>query len=542
MGLFRKQNEQARLQKIEAKKTKSFDAKFKRKNIFTNYSPWSAIFMMVTPTIISMMIFSTYQIFDKWIATQWGGGDVIGRYREVIDLPPSEALKIINIATTYAAVPASIAVAFAILVSIGTSVKFSIAYGNNSSDKMSNYVGNGFATSIITAVLFTTGMYFLIPLIINFQAGGSGVSVDPIIKDIINKEATRFSRIIILGSPLLFISNFWLNLLRSEGRVIANIIIILISCLTNIMLDFIFVIPGNLGMAGTGYATIISWFLIIVMSVLLVYYSGSNLRFGFHHLKLKKALVFGILLIGVSALLESAAQSVLAMFTTKILNTIPAPTDYPNDSNIPIYVQLYGGIMPWLILINAPIIGVSQGARSLVAYVYGTKNYYRVWQIIWRLIILLAVLLTISLLLVIIVGEYMMHAFGVDLAMAKHFKSYIIMQFAFYPLATLHFIAIIFYQGSNRGRIALFASLQKTVIMPTLCLSLGYLIAKATSNGFYFYMMVGFIDLFAAFVLLPLLLHTFIKAKPRIKKPVPKEAQDSEFEDRKVEVLKIKQK
>lgn len=541
MSLFKKQDEQVRLQKLENKKTKSLDAKFKRKNIFTNYSPWRAIFVMVAPTIISMVIFSTYQIFDKWIATQWGGGDIMARYPDA-NISASEALKIINIATTYAGVPSSIAVAFAIFVSIGTSVKFSIAYGNNNSDKMSNYVGNGLVTSIFTSILFTAGMYFLTPLIIDFQAAGSASDVGSEINKIISQEAIRFSRIVILGSPLLFISNFWLNLLRSEGRVIANIVIILFSCLLNIMLDFIFVIPGNLGMAGTAYATIISWFVMIVMALLIIYYTGSNLRFKFHHLKLKKALVLGILLIGISALLESAAQSLLAMFTTKILNNIPQPTDWESTSEIPIYVQLYGGIMPWLILINAPIIGVSQGARSLVGYVYGTRNYYRVWQIIWRLIILLVILLTLSLVLVISAGEYMMHAFGVELDMAKHFKNYIIMQFAFYPLATLHFIAIIFFQGSNHGRVALFASLQKTVIMPSLCLGTGYLIANATSNGFYFYMMIGFIDLFAAFVLLPLLLYTFFKAKPKIKKPEVKEEHGLEIDNRQVELLKINKK
>lgn len=527
---------------MEARKTKSLEAKFRRQNIFTNYRPWHAIFVMVLPTIISMVIFSTYQIFDKWIATQWGGADIIGRYREMgVDIAPSEALKIINIATTYAGVPSSIAVAFSVLVSIGTSVKFSIAYGKNNGPKMADYVGNGLMTSIIISVLFTVAMYFLVPPIIHFQSGGSSVDLD--VTEIINKEAIRFSRITILGSLLLFLSNFWLNLLRSEGRVVANIIIVLTSCLTNIILDFIFVIPGNLGMAGTAYATLISWFLIIVISVLLVYYSGSHLRFGFHNLKLKKTLVVGILLIGISALLESAAQSLLAMFTTKILNTIPPPTDYENPTaNIPIYVQLYGGIMPWMILINAPIIGVSQGARSLVAYVYGTKDYYRVWQIIWRLFVLLVILLTLSLFLVIFAGQYMMHAFGVDLAMAKHFKIYIIMQFAFYPLATLHFISIIFFQGSNRARIALFASLQKTIIMPSICLGLGYLIAMATGNGFFFYMMIGFIDLFAAFILLPLLIHTYAKAKPYIKKKVLEPEGDPAMENREFETLKINQK
>lgn len=544
MSLIKKADAQTKAQKAEDKQLKNFNAKVRRQNIFTSYKPWNAIFVMVAPTIISMVIFSTYQIFDKWIATQWGGGDIIGRYRDVIDIAPTEALKIINIATTYATVPASIAVAFAVLVSIGTSVNFSIAYGKNKNEEMANYVGNGFLTSIFTSIIFTVGMYFLIPAIIHFQAGGVKVSDNPVIKDIINKEAIRFSRIVILGSPLLFICNFWLNLLRSEGRVLTNIILIVISCLVNIMLDFIFVIPGNLGMAGTAYATIISWFLIIVISVILIYYSGSSLKFKLRNLRLRWIIVWGIFLIGLSSLLESAAQSFLAMVTAKILNTIPAPTDYPpsETGGIPIYVQLYGGIMPWLILINAPVIGVSQGARSLVGYVYGTKNYYRVWQLIWRLFVLILVLLSLSLLLVILAGEYMMHAFGVDLAMAKHFKSYIIMQFAFYPLATLHFIAIIFFQGSNRGRVALFASLQKTIIMPALCLGVGYLIAMSTSNGFYFYMMIGFIDLFAAMILLPLLLYAYSKAKPYIKKPEKDDSKKLEVDNREVELLKIKQK
>lgn len=542
MRLVKKVDEKTRLQRIENKKTKNLNARFKRETIFKSYKPWNAIFVMVTPTIISMVIFSTYQIFDKWIATQWGGGDIIARYRDVIDISPDQALKIINIATTYAGVPSSIAVAFAVLVSIGTSVKFSIAYGKNKSEHMADYVGNGFLISIITSIIFMIVMYFLIPPIIYFQAGMPTGNANPIIRDIINKEAIRFSRILIFGTPLLFISNFWLNLLRSEGRVISNIIIILSSCLINIMVDFIFVIPGNLGMAGTGYATIISWFLIFLMSIILIYFSGSNLRFKLRNLKLKKALVVGILLIGVSSLLESAAQSILAMVTTKILNSLPPPIDWgsPGEASIPVYVQLYGGIMPWLILINAPVIGVSQGARSLVGYVYGSRNYQRVWQIIWRLSVLLLVLLGLSLLLVILAGEYMMHAFGVDLAMAKHFKSYIIMQFAFYPLGTLHFIAIIFYQGINRGKIALFASLQKTIIMPILCLGLGYLIAVQTSNGFFFYMMVGFIDLFAAFILLPLLIYTYIKARPLIEKSTEENVPGVEV--REVETLNLKQK
>lgn len=63
---------------------------------------------------------------------------------------------------------------------------------------------------------------------------------------------------------------------------------------------------------------------------------------------------------------------------------------------------------------------------------------------------------------------------------------------------------------------SLFASLQRTIIMPIVCLSLGYYIANVTHNGFYFYLFLGFIDLFAAVILLPLLGYIFWKAKPFI--------------------------
>ncbi|WP_342276268.1 MATE family efflux transporter [Spiroplasma endosymbiont of Nebria brevicollis] len=503
---------------VNNKATKNLAKKLKRQAIFTTAKPWKAIFMMVTPTIIAIIIFSTYQIFDKWIATQWGGNNIISNYSNPsLIIPTDQALKIINIATTYAAVPSSMMVAFALLISTGTGIKYSIAYGKNKRERMSQYLGNGFLLSFIISIIFMITMYFSCQSIIEFQAGSVSGATDPAIRVIIIKEAVRFSRILILATPFLFFANFWISLLRSEGMMLWTILINVLACLVNLSLDFILVIPGKMGMEGTAYATIIAWASINLMAITIIWRSGSNIWFNLVHLKLKKAFVIGILLIGATSLLQNIAQSVLAMVTTKILNLLPPPDYHVGDSSIPVYVQLYGGIMPWLILINAPIIGITQGAQALVGYVYGTKDFNRVWQLMWRLTLLLLLLLIASFLLVVIAGQYMMHFFGVDLAMAEHFKIYIIMQFAFYPLATLHYIAVIFYQSVNRGKISLFASLQRTIIMPIICSGLGYVVAKSTADGFYFYLFIGFIDLFAAFILLPLLGYTFWKARPFIR-------------------------
>ncbi|MGL5268169.1 MAG: MATE family efflux transporter [Spiroplasma sp.] len=508
MELNKEQTEKNKWQKETTMRTQTLQYKLKQGAFFTSLKPWHAIFIMVVPTIISVVVFSTYQIFGKLIVTQWGWSSIIFHYRFIIDITPDEALQIVNIATTYATIPYLIAVSFALLISIN--------YSKSKIEKTTHSFGNGCLISLLSSIVFMIVMNFIIPSIIEFQTG-SALVINHNIRKIIFDEAVRFSRILVLASPLLFFANFFLSLLRNEGKIIISTLIIVISCLINIMIVFIFVIPANLGIVGTAYATIITWFLIFIIAIILIYYDDLDMRINFHHLKLKPALILNFLIIGLISLLETAGQSILIIMIVKILNTLSPLINYPNGTvnvSISVYIQLYGAIIPWLVLINALCIGVSQGARILLGYVYRTKNYYYFWQLTWRLIILLLVLLSLFLLLVGLFGEYLMNIFGINLAMAKYFKSYIIIYFAFYPLATLHFSAILFYQGINRSKIALLASLPKTIIMPILCLSLGYIFARNTSNGFYFYMLVGFIDLFSAFILLPMLITTFSKLRP----------------------------
>lgn len=496
----------------EVRKNKNLKNKKRREEIFNNFKPWAAIFIMVLPTILSSLIFSTYQIFDKWIATQWGGNSIVNN-----NINSTTALKIINIATTYSTVPSSLMVAFSSLASIGTAVKFSINYGRNNREKMANYVGNGFVLSFSLSIIFMIIMYFAIVPIINFQSNGDNQVSNPLVKEIISQQAIKFSRILVLATPLLFFSNFWLILLRSEGRVVSNIFIIVFSCILNISLDFLFVIVFNLGMAGTACATIIAWVFNFSSALILIYVKESNLAIKLKNLKIKKAIIVSILLLGVTSFLQNGAQSIISMVTIKILNNLP-PLNYPNEhSSIPIYIQLYGGIMPWLFLLNAPLIGISQGSRALVGYIYGSKNYYRLWQILLRLFLLIFLFLTLTLLIVVAFGQYMMNFFGVNLHMAEHFKAFIILQFAFYPLATLHFMVIIFFQGTGKSKIALIAGLQRTIVSPIITLISGYFIAIATKNGFYFYLFLGLKDLLAALILLPLVIFSIKKNKLVIK-------------------------
>lgn len=497
-----------------APKINFFCYKWKHKGDLTSLNPGRAIFIMVVPRMLLILIFSTYQIFDKWIATRWGWGNIIYHYGHLTDITLNEAMQIVSIALTYAMVPYLIAISFSLL--------FAINFTKNKIDKSSNYyLGNGSLITFLFSFVFMIGMYFLIPFIIKFQ-DATNSSTNPIVRGIIIDEAVTYSRILIFSSPLLFLANFWVSLFCRQGKIFISFVIISISFTVNIFFSFIFVISANLGIKGTIYATIIAWFLICIISMILIYYYDANIKINFHKLKLKAKDLLKFFMIGTTALIEGFALSFLIMMTTKILNSLPPLINYPNEVTMSVYIQLYGGIMPWLIVFNSLAIGISHGSRILVTYIHQTRDYYFLWRVIWRLIILIFTFLIIGLILVSTIGQHMMNTFGVKSVMAQHFKSYIIIYFAFYPLATLHFGAILFFQGINHYKTALLVSLIRTIIMPTLCLSLGFIFARDTSDGFYFYMVVGFIDLFSAFILLAIWVYSFNKIKPELKTIIKK--------------------
>ena len=378
--------------------------------------------------------------------------------------------------------------------------------GQKNEQLIKDNVGTGIILSLTLAVVLSIVMWFLALPIIEFQAslktGGQAWE-----KQIIIQEALNYSRIIIVGVVLLFGANFWIMLFRSEGRIITIILINLSGCLINIILDFALV--EKWGMIGTAYPTLIAWCFYIICALIVVYKSKSHFQIGWKNLKFKWKLAISILALGFASLLENIAQALIIMTTARLLHNLPEPQ--VDNHQISVYVSLSSGIAPWLVILNAPIIGLGYGARSLVGYAYGQRNFKRIWHYMSRLFILLLAMLAMLVLIVIIFGQHMLMIFGVSESIAQTFKIYIIMQFAFYPLATFSYMAIILFQSTNHPKLALFSSIQRTIVMPTICLTLGFFVATWFQEGFYYYLFVGFIDLLASFILIPLLIGTIYK-------------------------------
>ncbi len=70
--------------------------------------------------------------------------------------------------------------------------------------------------------------------------------------------AKSYMTIVLLGIIPIYITNYFSAVLRSVGNSVVSLIFIALSALTNIVLDLVFILKFNMGVAGAAWATVIS--------------------------------------------------------------------------------------------------------------------------------------------------------------------------------------------------------------------------------------------------------------------------------------------
>lgn len=156
-------------------------------------------------------------------------------------------------ATALAAVGSSYAL-MVLLTSIilglcmGSGVVFAQLFGANKDDEMKISIFNSFIFILIVSLIINVFSFvmlekFIVWLNIPFEA----------------IDFTReYLKIIFVGIIFVYIYNFIASILRSIGNTVIPLIFLAISAITNIVLDFVFIIYFNMGVAGAAWATVIS--------------------------------------------------------------------------------------------------------------------------------------------------------------------------------------------------------------------------------------------------------------------------------------------
>lgn len=296
------------------------------------------------PSIISTLIASLYNMVDQMFIGQRIG--FLG-----------------NAATTVAYPLTFLCGALTLLFSNGSAVNFNVCNGRGQKEEALDFAGAGL-TLLTAEGLFTTALVLLFtPQIANLF--GATRDVYP--------YALTYIRLVALGFPFLAITSGGTLLIRSDGSPRFALVCSMAGVALNFILDYLFLFPLNMGIAGAAVATFLGQIAsaILVIGYMLRFKTGKLLR---NHFAVTKDKVTQIMSIGAAGSLNQAAMLVMNLVLNSSLRYYGALSQYGGSEAL----AAAGVVTKVNFLFYSTIIGCSIGGQPIMGFNYGARNYRRV--------------------------------------------------------------------------------------------------------------------------------------------------------------------
>lgn len=380
------------------------------------------------PAIIGMIVNALYNIVDRIF---------IGR------IPDVGSLALTGVGITMPIM--SILLAFGMLIGVGTTANISLNLGRGKKDIAENLIGNAFTLSLIVGIAITViGFIFLNPILNIFGASDNTLFY-----------AKEYITIILAGCTFNILSFALTSTVRADGNPKLSSITMIVGCLTNVVLDYIFVFIFNIGIKGTALATVISQ--VLTFLIILYYYTkgNSNLKLRMQNLKLKKSLILMTFAIGIAPFATQIANSLVQVVANNALKT------YGNDLAIGAMAVISSLNMVFMM----PIFGINQGCQPIIGFNYGAKKFERAKKTFICATIAAIVICTIGGVLIQLFPQLAISLFNNDAELTKiavkGLRIYLLMM----PIVGINVVATSYYQSIGKAKMSMFVSLLRQVIL-----------------------------------------------------------------------------
>ena len=297
---------------------------------------------LAVPCIISMLVTSFYNMADTYFVGMLKSNAATGAVGVVFSM-----MAIIQ--------------AIGFFFGQGSGTYISRELGKKNYQEASNMAATGFFSALAAgAVICVLGQLFLEPLAFLL---GSTETILPYTK--------QYLSVILIGAPWMGASLVLNNQLRFQGSASYAMVGIVSGAILNIVLDPILIFGLKLGVAGAGWATIISQF--VSFCVLLKGCSkGTNISIHIRNFKFKRIYYIMIFKGG----LPSLARQCLASVATITLNHCAMPY---GDAAIAAM-----GVVQRISMFGAStMLGFGQGFQPVCGFNYGAGLYKRVREGFW---------------------------------------------------------------------------------------------------------------------------------------------------------------
>ena len=296
------------------------------------------------PSIVSTLVGSLYNMVDQVFIGQRIG--YLG-----------------NAATTVAYPLTFLCGAITLLFSNGSAVNFNILNGRGEKDRALVFAGNGMMLIALEGIVLALAVGLFTPWFVNLF--GSTEAVFP--------YALTYMRIISIGMPFLAITAGGTLLIRSDGSPRYALVCSMAGVILNFILDYLFLFPLDMGIAGAALATIMGQILSAVM-VLFYMLRFKTGRFKASDFRITGNNIRQITSIGAAPSFNQAAMMVMNLVLNSALHRYGDLSAYGGSEAL----AAAGVVTKVNFLFYSTIIGCGIGCQPILGFNYGAKKYRRV--------------------------------------------------------------------------------------------------------------------------------------------------------------------
>lgn len=263
-----------------------------KQNKMATEPPKKLFWKMGLPMIVSMVLQALYNVVDSVF---------------VANIQDSGALA--NEALTYAFPIQILIIAIGVGTGVGLNAMLSKKLGEGDKEKVNKIAGNGIFLALIIYLVFLI-----------FGIFGSKWFISLFTK---NEEVIKMGTDYLMICSSLSLGSIGFTIyerfLQATGKTMYSTIAQIAGAVINIVFDYVFIFPLNMGVSGAAWATIFGQFVSLFIAMILHYTINKEISGNIKYIKPDKGIIKGIYLIGISAAIMQALLSVMMAGMNAIL-------------------------------------------------------------------------------------------------------------------------------------------------------------------------------------------------------------------------------
>ena len=310
------------------------------KGLMTQGAIWKKILLFSLPLLLGNVFQQLYNTVDSVIVGNYVGGDALAAV--------GTSGPIINLL-----------VGLFMGIATGAGVVIARYFGAQDSEGVHDAVHTTLAATFIGGLFLTVVGVLLSPTVVRMIGVPENIMADSI----------SYLRIYFGGIIAMMTYNMGAGILRAVGDSKTPLYFLIISSIVNIILDMVFVIALDMGVAGVAWATLIAQAVSATLTIMMLCRINASYRVSLRQIRIKMSYLKEIIRIGLPSGLQNAIISMSNIVVQSYINSF-------GSAAIAGY-STYGKVDAFALM---PVMSLSMAITTFTSQNIGAQRYDRVRQ------------------------------------------------------------------------------------------------------------------------------------------------------------------